>query len=125
MAKPKSVYLTDRTMSALRGDEPLSGRLNQIVDRYLQMMTTYQHDLRAEFDDEQWQRVCDAYGKSTGERKTLVEICTAMIDVLDNDPVLIEDEVARRVDDLTIAELAGLFELIEADAHATTPATHS
>lgn len=38
MSRPKSVYLTDRSMSALRGDEALSGRLNQIVDRYLQII---------------------------------------------------------------------------------------
>lgn len=38
MSKAKSVYLTERSMSALRPGDTLSGRINQVVDRYLQIV---------------------------------------------------------------------------------------
>ena len=37
--RPKSVYLTARSMSALRADDSLSARMNVIIDRYLQAVT--------------------------------------------------------------------------------------
>lgn len=120
MSKPKSVYLTDRSMSALRPGESLSARMNQIVDRYLQLMATYQHALRDEFDDEEWQRLCAAYRKSTAEGRSIVDVCDAMIAVLDPNPVGMRDAVAGLLDGASIAELAGLYDLIEAEPLAAS-----
>jgi len=122
MAKSKSVslYLTERTMSAMRGGEGASGRINQIVDRYLQLMKSYQHDLRAEFSDGEWQRLRTAYSLGALGLTDLVQICRVLVDALDD-----STELAARVDALSIAELAGLFELVEADLMSTPLPTHS
>lgn len=52
--KPKSVWLTARTMSALRPGDALSGRINQIVDRYLQMVDDDAQEIRAPFRSRSW-----------------------------------------------------------------------
>ncbi len=54
-------YLNERTMSAVRGDEPLSGRMNSIVDRYLFVIRLRAAAIRAMFDEADWNSLLDAY----------------------------------------------------------------
>ena len=54
-------YLNERTMSAVRGDEPLSARLNAIVDRYLFTVSAQAAYLRDQFSDGDWRSLLDAY----------------------------------------------------------------
>ena len=58
--KPKSVYLTDRSMSALRHGEALSGRMNQVVDRYLKIIELTRRDALAFFTPEHWAVMLEA-----------------------------------------------------------------
>jgi len=63
--KPRkfTCYLTDRTMSAMRGDEPLSARLNQIVDRYLFSVSASVARIYGLFLEEDWRTLLDTHAK--------------------------------------------------------------
>lgn len=52
--RPKSVYLTARSMSALRESDSLSGRMNQIADRYLTMLVRDSERVRGMFAPREW-----------------------------------------------------------------------
>ena len=52
MSKAKSVYLTERSMSALRPGDSLSGRLNQIVDRYMAVVDDGRDSIMLQIGDD-------------------------------------------------------------------------
>lgn len=52
--KAKSIYLTPRSMSALRPGDALSGRVNEIIDRYLSMIEADAGHVRDQFGDGAW-----------------------------------------------------------------------
>lgn len=52
--KAKSIYLTERSMSALRPGDALSGRVNEIIDRYLSMIEATAGHVRDQFGDGAW-----------------------------------------------------------------------
>lgn len=52
--KAKSIYLTDRSMSALRPGDALSGRVNEIIDRYLSIVEATAGHVRDQFGDGAW-----------------------------------------------------------------------
>ena len=64
-SKPKkyTLYLTDRSMSVLRGDEGLSARMNAVLDRYLFTVSAAGAPLRALFTDDEWRALLDAYDR--------------------------------------------------------------
>ncbi len=61
MALQKSVYLTDRTLSAQRTGDSLSGRINMIVDRYLEIIRCDRSDVRGLFDGDEWATLRKTY----------------------------------------------------------------
>jgi len=58
-----TTYLNERTMSAMRGDEALSGRLNQIVDRYLFTVSASVARVHGLFSNDEWRTLLDAYDR--------------------------------------------------------------
>lgn len=50
----RSVYLSERTQEALRAGDTLSGRINQAIDRYLEIKRLMANDVRALFSDADW-----------------------------------------------------------------------
>ena len=67
-------YLNERTMSAMRGDEPLSARLNAIVDRYLFAVSASIARLHGLFSDEEWRTLLDAYARKPDDLVSAVDI---------------------------------------------------
>lgn len=120
MSKPKSVYLTDRSMSALRPGDSLSARMNQIVDRYLQVLAAYQVGLREEFDHDEWELLLDLYAANKPQGD--LGLSTVWAEIIDQ--LAPESSMRQYIDAMPIAELLGLMELLEADL-AKAPATHS
>lgn len=72
MAKKATVFLTPRTLSALRQDEGLSARLNTIVDRYLALTVDGRAALMRRFTDAEWNMVREAYEVIHGEGENQV-----------------------------------------------------
>jgi hypothetical protein len=60
MAEKRSVYLSDRALSLPRIGESLSGRLNQVCDRYSELIRRERDSVRALFTAAEWQTLCDA-----------------------------------------------------------------
>jgi hypothetical protein len=60
MAEKRSVYLSDRALSLPRIGESLSGRLNQVADRYAELIRRERDSVRALFTAAEWQILCDA-----------------------------------------------------------------
>lgn len=106
-SRPKSVYLTARSMSALRADDSLAARMNAIVDRYLQAVTLDRARVRGKFTSAQWSALVALGDLSRGEPATAAETHAAMIGA-------IEDNALRQVlRDLTGGESLVLLELLE------------
>jgi hypothetical protein len=60
MSEKRSVYLSDRALSLPRIGESLSGRLNQVCDRYSELIRRERDSVRALFTAAEWQTLCDA-----------------------------------------------------------------
>lgn len=69
-----TTYLNERTMSAMRGDEGLSGRLNAIVDRYLFSASASVARLHGLFSDDEWRALLDAYARKPDDIVSVVDI---------------------------------------------------
>lgn len=59
MAKRQQVYVTPRTFSALRGNEVLSVRINQLVDRWLEVVRAMSPQVRQQFTPDEWRILAD------------------------------------------------------------------
>lgn len=71
--KAKSIYLTERSMSALRPGDALSGRVNEIIDRYLTMVEADADHVRDQFVDARWAVMVKAMEEHT--RTSVRESC--------------------------------------------------
>lgn len=117
--KPKSVYLTERTMSALRPDDSLSARVNQIVDRYLEMVTRDRERVRGKFTAAEWQSLGNELHRHSGAVLTAAQQRVILRSV--------EDDRALRLvlDEMSGGDMMVLIELLENDRWGEPPATHS
>jgi len=116
-----TTYLNERTMSAMRGDEPLSARLNAIVDRYLFTVSACGAYLRAHFSDEDWRSLLDAYASKPDD---IVAADDAFRWLKSGAPKIFGSTFAR-VSILTAEEFVILIELLETElltGVALTPA---
>jgi hypothetical protein len=116
--RPKSVYLTARTMSALRPDDSLSGRLNSIVDRYLEAVERDRDRVRRKFLPPLWRSMAATFRSLPPSVPTSQQIAG-----------LIEGQQERLVRetlrDLPGGELLVLLELLEREVSGRPPDTHS
>lgn len=110
MSRPKSVYLTSRSMSALRSGDALSGRMNQIVDRYLQMVTMESHLVRGQFSDDEWAKMVAAVPSAITRDLSAVAEVSVLIRNLRGDRAL-----AARAVEFSAGNFFTLIELLEAD----------
>lgn len=119
MAKSKSVslYLTERTMSALRPRESVSARMNQAVDRYLTILESANVAARAYFSAEQWQELRAADARRQKH-----------INALDDAGMLVaslgNSDLATALTHMPVWQAMVVLEILEQDA-AGSPATHS
>jgi hypothetical protein len=60
MSEKRSVYLSDRALALPRARDSLSGRLNQVADRYTELIRRERDAVRALFTAAEWQTLCDA-----------------------------------------------------------------
>lgn len=122
MGKPKSLYLTDRTMEAVRGDEALSARVNQIADRYLSLLEPRKQWLIGVTSATEWDAMIRAYGEPEVGRPGLPadEVGLRLATHL-TEPRL--QNFVRELDEL---DLLALIEVLEAKrAYGAPPATHT
>lgn len=110
MSRPKSVYLTSRSLSALRSGDALSGRMNQIVDRYLQMVTMESHLVRGQFSDDEWAKMVAAVPSAITRDLSAVAEVSVLIRNLRGDRAL-----AARAVEFSAGNFFTLIELLEAD----------
>lgn len=112
--RAKSLYLTDRTMSALRPSDALSGRMNQIVDRYLLLLTEYQLDMRGEFDAAEWQALLSEFAAMVAEK------CDTSDYLAVQQRLTAAVESPDVIDLYSAAEVIALIELLESDLAMAT-----
>jgi hypothetical protein len=100
MADKRSVYLSAQALRLVRPLDSLSGRLNQVCDRYAELIRQHGPPIRASFTAAQWGALLDA--------------CAAWC----ADPERSPDDLRRIVSrpDWSAADWCALAELIEADA---------
>ena len=117
-------YLNERTMSAMRGDEPLSARLNAIVDRYLFTVSACGAPMRALFSDDEWRTLLDAYSTRPDELVSADDLFRWW----STGPRVIGDGVLCMVRGIPPDEFMVLIELLETELMtgvALTPAGDS
>lgn len=68
MAAKRSLYLTDTTLSLMRRIDSCSGRVNEVSDRYAEMLRQETGRIRALFTTHEWQRMADALADWTREQ---------------------------------------------------------
>lgn len=113
--KPKSVYLTDRSMSALRPGEALSGRVNQVVDRYLKIIELTRRDARAFFTPEHWDVLREAYAEIRDQKALpALEQVHALVAALG------AHEIAIAMERMPAWQTFVFMELLEEDAAGVT-----
>jgi len=123
MSRPKNVYLSKRAMVALRHTDSLSGRINQIIDRYLALITPCEERVRAAFSPEEWACLQTAY-KALGlwqAAEGIWQITDTLSDALG------DTAAAKHVAELDLVESIVLVELLERHIAAASapPATQS
>lgn len=106
--RPKSVHLTERAMSALRPDDSLSARMNQIVDRYLELVARDRDRVRGKFAPVEWAALVAMGDLSHGQPISAAETHAAMLEGVRDPPVLY-----KLLRDLTGGEAVVLIELLE------------
>lgn len=109
MSRPKSLYLTPRTMSALRPADALSGRVNQIVDRYLELVAMQSARVRSHFLPSEWAAMVQAVPSAT-TRDLPAEQELGML--IRN---LTDQRLIGLLNKLSAGKLFTLIELLEAD----------
>jgi hypothetical protein len=117
--KPKSVYLTERSMSALRPDDSLSARVNQIIDRYLEAVMRDRDNVRAKFTAQEWVQLSGLLDWFDDRALAAEARISALLAFSGN------RALRRVVHDLTAGELVVLLELLESEALGEPPGTHS
>lgn len=116
-----NVAIAERTLSAVRGDEPLSPRINQIVDRYLSIIKWQSEGFREEIPDDEWQCLLDAWRPLRSRGLTTSEACDALVAAMGEKWE--ELEAAFDVPFDVVGRIV-LLELLEADLIAA-PTAHS
>lgn len=104
MAEKRSVYLSSRALAMPRRCDSLSGRINQVCDRYSALLMERGPPLRAMFSDDEWSALLDA--------------CAAWIDKTDctNDLRLVDYPPGSGLNGrLSCADRITLAELLEAE----------
>lgn len=114
--KAKSVYLTDRSMSALRRGESLSSRMNQMVDRYLSLLEVSREHARGYFDESQWKILREAHAGRRPMDGALMDLHGLVAD-------LGHSELAIALEHMPVWQGFMVLELLEEDAVGL--ATHS
>lgn len=103
--------LTDRARSALRAGDAVNGRINQVVDRYLEIIANYQAQMIDHFSEEQRRELVAAYRQAKVRPAAEVwEVSGDMIKILG-----LRSPLGLKVDHYDLAELFALFELLESD----------
>lgn len=116
--RPKSVYLTARTMSALRPDDSLSGRMNSIVDRYLEAVARDSDRVRRKFLPPLWRSMAAAFRSLPPSGSTSEQIAGLIAGQ--------QEHLAREtLRDMLGGELLVLLELLEREVSGHSPDTHS
>ncbi len=106
-----TTYLNERTMSAMRGDEPLSARLNAIVDRYLFTVSACGAPMRALFSDDEWRTLLDAYSTRPDDIVSADDLFRWWL----SGPSGIRDGTLRTVEKMPPDEFVVLAELLETE----------
>lgn len=115
--RPKSVYLTARSMSALRESDSLSGRMNQIADRYLEMVRADGERVRERFLPLEWEAlarfVADDRNRAAlaDDPRAALEQYMRLMEGADGEPI----GGPGIIEGLTGGDLVVLLELLEAD----------
>lgn len=105
--RPKSVYLTARSMSALRAADSLSARMNVIIDRYLELVARDRERVRGKFAPAEWAELVAVDDLSRGEPMSAAATHAALTGA-------VEGKALRQIlRDLTGGESLVLLELLE------------
>lgn len=112
------VRVDERTLSVLRSHDAFSARINQVVDRYLQLLAPHMESVMVKIEPHEWEAVRRAVGDSLALRD-LAEVKSAVIDKLwDKDLA-----AAIVVQTLSKLEFAALVEVVEASREYMAPTT--
>jgi hypothetical protein len=84
MSEKRSVYLSDRALALPRARDSLSGRLNQVADRYTELIRRERDALRAQFTAAEWQTLLDACSHATADNPACVIPGSAALFVADH-----------------------------------------
>lgn len=102
----KTLFLTERTMSAMRPGDALGRRINCIVDRYLEIMARTSQTIRAGFDEREW-------GVLLRATEGLMESGTEASDTADALFRAVGSSEPALLTKIGIADTADLFALVE------------
>lgn len=120
--KAVTLYIVPRTREAMREehDRSLSGRINQITDRWLEVIRLDGKEVRGFFTDDQWTTLIDAFSRVTsrGTREPLqaVALIPSLRRELSHDKDLLD-----AVDELSAGDAFVLIELLELEQPPLPP----
>ena len=109
MARPQSLYITERTMSALRPGDALSGRINKIVDRYLEMIAADRTEVSEIFAEAELDTLAAAWAGTKGQVVLAMNLQNEMMARLGGH----HPAIAERIDELAFGDLVVLIEVLE------------
>lgn len=121
MAKSKnvSVYLTERAMACIRGDESLSGRINQILDRYKESLELERDAVREEFTDAEWFILLGVWEDALVDKPRAIASRAALSRGIQ------DAKLREKCEDLNTGDFFVLVESLEKEILERAPATQS
>lgn len=105
--KARPAYLSELSMSALRPGDTVSGRANQMIERYLSMVNEDGADVRSTFTGEEWDALLGARPALVRDR-SMAQMRQGMVDALFE-----RKDLQRVIRDFDGASFAVLLELLE------------
>jgi hypothetical protein len=127
MARKVSVYLSDRALALPRVNDSLSGRLNDVADRYTEILLHEGRTIRERFLPHQWPWLVDALRDwQPGSAAAIIGSLEREVERRANAPDAPPDLLPRSLVEVAIGELRPvdlilLFELLEADRGQAPP----
>ncbi len=116
MAKQKTIWVNERTMAALRTGDSFSARVNQVVDRYSEILFLDSENVRSLFTAKEWttlREVERALAAESSNGTPAMSVQMAMARALKALPKL-----AEKVENLTAGDRFVLLELLESEQMA-------
>ena len=108
--KRMSLYLSERTINLARGEQSLSKAIDQIVDRYTELVRLDRHGVREHFSAGAWAILSAGWRLTADDVVPAVGARAALLRAAEN-----QSAVADEINQMTTGQVMVLVEMLQAE----------